>query len=657
MIGVVPALMLLVAASLGYGGLILRLAGVQDRFEARLRWPLAMALGYGSIGALVFPLALAGGAAPLPLALLLLVGLGGFVYLGPPPSPAWPATRPGRVLLAAALIAALALLVIGLAPPTDADSLAYHFTRPLRVLAEGRLRFEPVAVEGAIPLLVQMTYLPALALGGEQAMTLWAALGGAAPAWLLFAYARRWLTPSAAGALALALATTPAMVFGLGSGQVEPRAALFVLAGVIALAELQARRETGFTLVAGLAFGFFAGAKYYGLFAAAIAFLILLTIERRPRGLLLFALAGLAAGLPPYVWNWLESGDPVFPALWSILGRADTEFWNAVHNEYFLRYYYGSERPVAVGLGWLLAYPFAATVNGLPGWESGRTGLGLLPLLLLPFALAGLLRRGPGWVRSPLALAGGLAALFYGIWFVLGASQRIRHLVPVLPLVLLGLWVAAERGGAWIEGWRMPLVVGLGAVLVVQMGGLALYALKPIRYAAGSTDREAYLGANVAFYAPVPWINAHLGPRDRLLFFERQLAYYLTVPTYYGSTAYQARLDLTPDIPDDQGKRLRQLRALGITHMLMIPSLAESGLDDPRPRLAAALVNAGCARAAHRTKAHWPRSRTLGGGLIFEAEILALDLGACDETRLAAGLPKAAGAATTPRPSDQGEIQ
>jgi len=641
-------LLLSVASVLGYGGAVLRVTGLADEFEPRLRWPLAFALGFGLQGTLVFLLALAGGASILPLATTLGLGLGGLGFLGRLSRPRMHEDWTSGLLVAALVFAGILVLAVGLAPPTDADSLAYHFTRPLRVLAAGRLHFEPVAVEGAVPLLVQMTYLTPLALGGESAMTLWAALTGAAPAWLGFAYARRWLSLNWALGFALVLLTTPAMVFGIGSGQVEARAALFVLAGVIALGELRQTGKVGYALLAGLAFGFFAGAKYYGLFAAALASLLLVSIDRRPIVLLAFSLAGLAGGGAPYLWNWVEIGDPVFPALWTLLALPDSEFWNNAHNQHFHHYLYGSERPVAPGLGWFLIYPFLATLNGLPGWESGRTGLGLMPLLLGPFALAGMVRRGPGWAKSPLALASAMAALFYAVWFFGGASQRIRHLVPVLPLALLALWVAAERGSGWITSWRNPLVAGVGAVIAVQVAGMALYALKPIRYLLSGRDREAYLEANVAFYSPVPWLNAHLRPQDRLLFFERQLAYVLKGPVYFGSPEFQAQLNLRPGIAYDESERFRQLQRLGITHILLIPSLRESGLDDTRAGLAGVLLDAGCARSVYRTPAVWASSRTLGGDHVFEAEILALDWAACDTSRLGGRLPKPTGTVTNP---------
>ena len=56
-------------------------------------------------------------------------------------------------------------LLEGLAPPADADSLAYHFTLPKAILAEGRLVPIYQAMEGTIPLLLQMTYLVALGTG------------------------------------------------------------------------------------------------------------------------------------------------------------------------------------------------------------------------------------------------------------------------------------------------------------------------------------------------------------------------------------------------------------------------------------------------------------------------------------------------------------
>ena len=68
------------------------------------------------------------------------------------------------------------------APPADADTLAYHFVVPRKFLLDATLNFIPRAIDGAVPLLVQMTYVPALALGGEGAATLWALVSGWAAA-------------------------------------------------------------------------------------------------------------------------------------------------------------------------------------------------------------------------------------------------------------------------------------------------------------------------------------------------------------------------------------------------------------------------------------------------------------------------------------------
>ena len=87
-----------------------------------------------------------------------------------------------------ALLAMLAFVLAcdlceGLAPPADADSLAYHFALPKQFLSAGHLQFVPRAVDGAVPLLPQMTYLVALGLGGERAMTLWTMVSYLRAAW------------------------------------------------------------------------------------------------------------------------------------------------------------------------------------------------------------------------------------------------------------------------------------------------------------------------------------------------------------------------------------------------------------------------------------------------------------------------------------------
>jgi hypothetical protein len=150
----------------------------------------------------------------------------------------------------------------------------------------------------------------------------------------------------------------------------------------------------------------------------------------------------------------------------------------------------------------------------------------------------------------------------------------------------------------------------------VQAGGTAVFARNYLHHILSGESREAFLERNVARYAPVPWINANLSPTDRILVTERQLVYHLEIPSYTAQPALQHRVDLLPGSSDPQ-RFLAQLRALGITHILLFPSLADAASGErfyQAEQLAAyvlALRAAGCAEAIHGAIAVAPRSRTL----------------------------------------------
>jgi len=318
-----------VASSLGWGLLGLRLLRLDEFFRRGERAAMAFALGFGILGALTFPLGVAGLLSEAPLLALLLAGLPGLALVE---KPDWPRLeRPDATggLLLALLGVVLALDILGaIAPPADADTLAYHFATPKLLLQEGRIVFLPRVADGAVPMLVQMTYLPALSLGGELALTLWTAASGWAAAILLFVLASRHVSQGWALALALVFVTTPAVVYGLNTGQVELRLVLFVLLSAWAVAEVRRSGHAGLVLLAGFAAGFYAASKYIGLLFVVAAGLCLLPDRRWFRNAALFGIAAFVSGAPWYGWNALHTGDPFFPMAFQWLGREDVSFWS-----------------------------------------------------------------------------------------------------------------------------------------------------------------------------------------------------------------------------------------------------------------------------------------------------------------------------------------
>jgi len=605
------AALLLGAACLGSGAAVIALLGPRRNLDRIEQAVASFGVGLGVIGWAAFFVGVAGGASPTPLFVLCMVGCGGLVLLARP-DVALPSlsrtSEPQRatgmttwLLLGLIAVALCGSLMVALAPPADADSLAYHFALPKQFLAAGRIEFVPRAVTGTAPLLLQMTYMVALALGGETAMTLWTMLTGWMAGALVYLVARRFLNRDWSLALTLLFLTTPAVVYGAGSGQVEVRATMFAVGAALATATALRTNRIGYAALAGLLAGFFAAAKFTGLLFAAICGIVLLFRKGWLGRALAFGIALSIAGSQWYVWNWVHTGDPTFPVLFHVLGLPDSAIWTRAMDDRFRALYFAAESPIPIDLFHFLTYPFSAAFGEPPDIEAGRTGFGPFWLMALPFAICGAWRYRRRIGASPLAIPALIAFGFYVVWFASGTSQRIRHLLPIYPLLLIPLTVAAAR---WCERAtrQRPLIAAAAAAIVVQLGGQGVFAANYARHLISGETREAFLARNIGPYAPVPWINSHLKAHDRVLFTNNELAYLIDVPSYYAHPDFQLLVDLRPQA-NDARRFLDQLRRLGISHILLtegIDSSNDAFLQTPEPsslqRLSHDLVVAGCAR-------------------------------------------------------------
>lgn len=614
----VAVLILQVAACIGIGAAILSALRIGRDLSASQLAVYGFVLGLGLLGWLVFFLGVSGSFETYPFAALLVIGTAGLGVLWKKGAKASsdhtkPFSHLEKGLLTMLGLVLLLDLVEGLAPPGDGDTLAYHFAMAKQFLAAGKIEFVPRAVDGAVPLLVQITYLPALALGGEKALTLWTMVSGWASGAVLYMLSREHLGRAWSIAVALVFLTIPAVVYGGGSGHVEVRNALFVMLGSFALGRTIDRQDIRYLILAGLSAGFFIGGKYTGLlFATACGVTLLLHRQWLSRGAI-FSIAALAVGWQWYYWNWLHTGDPVFPMLYEWFGDDGKGVWNLAHQEYFKQTMAAAENAVPKNPFWFFAYPFKATLGGAGIFESGRTGFGPYVLLALPFAAAGFWRFRRAIRLGPLAGYVLILLIYYGLWFFLGASQRVRHFLPILPLLLIVVSVAAERFVSSV-GWQKHLAVIVGLTLAVQVAGHSLFTLNPLRFVVGGESREHFVSRNALYFKPVPWLNANLSGHDRVLVQQRTYLYYLDIPYYLAHHNQQALLDLRPEARD-VGRFFDQIEALGITYLLV----SEPDLDidakawPPLMRLTKGLGDAGCLQPIRKFAVERRTSRTLPG--------------------------------------------
>ena len=196
-----------------------------------------------------------------------------------------------------------------------------------------------------------------------------------------------------------------------------------------------------------------------------------------------------------------------------------------------------------------------------------------MAVMCLPFAVIAAARARHA-LGSPIFRLAVIALIFYAIWFFFGPSQRIRHLIPIYPIVFLCILAGAA---CFADGYirvRATLVAGAMALLAVQVGGQTVFSKKFIDYVTTDQSRSAFLTENIGGYPVVEWLNGHLNESDRVFVTKREWLYRLDVPYYFAHNVNQTRIALGP-AATDVAVFLEQLRNTGITHV----AIEQSDLD------------------------------------------------------------------------------
>jgi hypothetical protein len=613
------ATLLLALGCIGWGSLVLSLFRAHEYIDDAVeRAALCFAVGLGVVGWVLFYPGIAGVFRPevfwgLSLfgTIALLPGIHRFRrgVTGTGNSPtniSWIG-----ICLCAALVLVLGMdLLEGISPPADADTLAYHFALPKDFVDAGRVFFVPRALSGAIPLLSHMTFAAALATGGELALTLWAMVTGWAAGLLVFVLARRHLSRDWSLALAVVFLTTPAVLYGGGSGHIEVRCAVFVLASVAFTCAAYRGVSLSLFALAGLCAGFYLGAKFYGLIFVGSAGLVVLCHRDGLRQGLVFGGAAILAGFQWYLWNWMHTGDPIFPTITNLMQFPDTQFWTRDFGLYFTETIAKGELVLDRSLlNWAI-YPVLSIFNIAERLEGGRTGLGIFSLLILPLAVAGLCRADLRRREYIIPLA--IAFIFFTVWFFSGTTQRTRHLLPIYPLVLIGLFPVAVfiAGRASLVN---PLAVAIALTLAVQLGGQAIFSVNYARHIFSAETRVQFHVRNVPGANAAQWINRELPPGAKLGFMNRQLAYLIQRPAYMMHPHIQVIIDSRPTASDGR-KFIAQSQKQGLTHFMLHGDWQNPGsIPEQVPffRMIHRLVNMGCLRQIRRFDTVQINSRTL----------------------------------------------
>lgn len=535
--GVIDVLVGLAAAAaigmswVGLGGVILRVTPVV--IEAGKPMILAIRAGLGSAvwSVLWFFFGIAG--LYNSTTALVCVGLGLFVFFA---FGGWKSRRPdtnGALSITfVALIGTILLLslVSAVAPPVAKDSLLYHFALPKIFVHQHSNAMVDGNIASYLSLGTEMHYVWAMLAAKEAAagavgylflpiliMTVarWAEELGISRVWALIASAM--------------VAAVPTVYHVASSGYIDLSLALYVTLATYSLTRWWADRQWGWAILIAIFLGGALSVKLSAVFVfAAFALIVLLRsrenpIARNPESVALslkgpamalktgfgaLLLAGLIAS-PWYIRTWMATGSPVFPFYMSIW-PAKANGWDVERSNLFqaMNSQYGGTDENKLNY---LTAPIRASVAAQPELPANYDGvLGVAFLIGLPLLVWALWK-----LRMPveIQIIAGVAGILYLFW--LFSSEQLRYLLPILPMLAIGIAASAERIGGRVA--KMAQCGLLAACVCGLLTAFAWFCQKaPLGVVFGGETRDEYLARNLDYYPYYKTINSETAPEDKV---------------------------------------------------------------------------------------------------------------------------------------------
>lgn len=421
-----------------------------------------------------------------------------------------------KVVLVLIAIPVILAFIAALAPPTAKDTLLYHFAVPKAFIAQGSNDFIEGNIASYLALGTEMHSVWAMLLGGFLSPRAAEASAGAT-IWMFFplllaaafGWAREIGVSRRSSLIAvLMIAAVPTAYHVAASGYIDLALALYVTLAIYSLSRWWRSLENGWLILIGIFLGAALSAKLTTVFViAAFALIILLRVrkakESEPDSLVKILISGFAALLlagfiaaPWYLRTWQQTGSPVFPFYMSIW-PGDAPGWDVDRSNLFqaMNSQYGGI--VKTPLDYLLA-PWNVSVVAQPEQAVYFDGvLGVAFLIGLPLLIWALWKFE---MPIEIKIGAGVAATVFLFW--LFSSQQLRYLLPILPVLAIGIAAAVEK----IAEKRSPLFMAAKYSISVAavfglLTSLAWFLQKaPLRVVLGGETRDQYLARNLDYY-------------------------------------------------------------------------------------------------------------------------------------------------------------
>ncbi len=466
-------------------------------------------------------------------------------------------------------------LSVALTPSISKDALIYHLVGPRIFIQNHGIGFISGNFYTNFPFTTEMLFTKGMLLKGPILAKLIHFSFGVLTLVAIFQWTAGRSSVSA-GLLAAAVYYTLPLVARLsGWAYVDLSLSFFVLLMITALLDWKEFRDTGFLLLMGIFGGLAMGTKYPGIIMVLIILLgavLFLRSEnhlRNPRigskAILGLFIAAVVAS-PWYLKNWILTGNPTYPFLYSLFGGREWSHEMAKTYAMFLSF-------VGSGPGVLnyLRLPWDVCFLGGAGRPDFDGYIGPI-FLLVPIIL---ISTRPKSVDIRLMLF--FSLLYFVLWGML--IQQLRLLLPVFPVLSIVLALLIHKASKACLPTRLCILFFCLFTLVINLYFHLDHVrrIAPQKYLSGIQTEAQFLKSHLPSYPAIEYINRHLTDQDKVLFvFLGSGPYYCTRPNVYDPVFEANTLMDVVKTSSSAEEALAHFRQKAITHVLMNHDYAPS---------------------------------------------------------------------------------
>ncbi len=474
-----------------------------------------------------------------------------------------------------------------LSPPIGWDTLVYHLTGPRFFVETGQIVHPLDLPYLGFPQLAEMQFTLGLLLVGERVAPLLHFGYGLLALVTTAALTKRYFGHKAAWLATALLASAPTLFSLMERAYVDATLLFYTTAALYSFLRWRERqaqsnaRTQGWLVVTGILCGFCGWVKYTAVAVPIALGLSLAWASRRDgvivilRRLTTVAIPTTVVILPGLIENWVTTGNPVYPFL----------FTNGVYWDEWRSWWYGLPGTgLASTAPWrLLIAPLEATIMGTEGTLFYEATIG--PFLLPSIVLLAFIWRTLNQEEHSIV---GYTLFFFGVNYALwlsGLARTARLLRARFLFLVFG--TAAMLGGAALSrihtlnrpqlrvDWltRTVISITLGLLLFSMLTAFLSENTLPVVF--GLESREDYLRRRLGwYYVAIEHINQALPPDAQVLFLWEPRTYHCQAECWP-----DAMLDRLPHSAHLHGYDANVIadtwRTAGFTHVL----LYQSGLE------------------------------------------------------------------------------